>query len=196
MNLNAAYWQDKYQSGDTPWDIGYPSPPICNFVTKLSDKDISILIPGAGKAHEAAFLWQQGFRNITICDWASAAFEEVQRKIPDMPAENYRIGNFFDLNGQFDLILEQTFFCAIAPAQRADYAAKCFELLKPGGLLAGLLFNKVFEKPGPPFGGDAQTYQSIFSPYFTIHKMIPAEDSISPRYGNELFFVLEKPYMN
>lgn len=196
MNLTAAFWQDKYIAGDTPWDIGYASPPICNFVTKLPNKDISILIPGAGKAHEAAFLWQQGFRNITICDWARAAFVDIQLKIPDLPATKYYIGDFFDLTGQFDLILEQTFFCAIAPEQRVNYAAKCFDLLKPGGLLAGLLFDKIFKKPGPPFGGDAATYKSIFSPYFTIHKMMPAEDAISPRRGYELFCIFEKPYVN
>jgi len=193
MDTSAQYWQTKYQFGDTPWDIGYPSPPICNFIQSLPDKNIRILIPGAGRAHEAAFLWQQGFHNICICDWADAAFDTLRQKFPALPEEKYQVADFFELDGMFDLILEQTFFCAIPPQQRQAYAEKCLSLLHPGGRVAGLLFNKHFEKPGPPFGGDIASYRALFSRLFVIREMIPAQNSIAPRLGNELFFVLEKP---
>lgn len=190
--LNDNYWERRYKACDTPWDIGYASPPICNFIYTLTQKDTAILIPGAGKAHEAAFLWEHGFRNFKICDWAVSAFDTLLEKIPEFPRENCLIQDFFELSGKFDLILEQTFFCAIDPSLRKKYVEKCSELLVPKGKVAGLLFAKKFDKPGPPFGGSAEEYQKLFGGHFYIDLMIEAKDSITPRAGSELFFIAEK----
>jgi hypothetical protein len=56
----------------------------------------------------------------------------------------------------------------------------------------GVLFNKYFDKAGPPFGGTKEEYLPAFEPYFTICKMETAIYSIAPRAGAELFIDLEK----
>ena len=40
---------------------------------------------------------------------------------------------FFEHNKKYDLILEQTFFCALNPALRRAYVAKVYELLNVNG---------------------------------------------------------------
>lgn len=193
ITLDNKYWENRYQNDHTPWDIGFPSPPICAFIDGLPDKNISILIPGAGKAHEAAYLWNKGFKNLRVCDWAPSAFDTLHNKLPDFPAENCLVSDFFKLESRFDLILEQTFFCAINPILREEYVNKVFELLNPGGKIAGLLFASHFQKPGPPFGGIAEEYKKLFEQKLELKILEIATNSIAPRSGNELFFLAKKP---
>lgn len=51
--------------------------------------------------------------------------------------------------GGYDLILEQTFLCAIDPILRTDYVKNAIELLNENGSIRGVLFNVQFENPGP-----------------------------------------------
>ena len=59
MKFDKKYWQDKYINQHTGWDIGYISTPIKEYIDQLSDKSLKILIPGAGNAHEAAYLYKK-----------------------------------------------------------------------------------------------------------------------------------------
>lgn len=192
-NLNADYWSQRYEQNATGWDIGYVSTPIKEYIDQLSDKSISILIPGCGNSYEAEYLLQQGFANITLIDISPVLTKRLEEKFNTFQKKQLTIinGNFFDLKGQFDLIIEQTFFCALDPSLRPAYADKMFELLKPGGKLAGVLFNKSFEG-GPPFGGSQSEYEQIFEDKFSIVKMEECYNSIPPRKGAELFIILAR----
>lgn len=186
-HLDPTYWEQRYIDGYTPWNIGQVSPPIREYVDRLGDKSLRILIPGAGHAHEAAYLHQQGFSNVLVCDWAPSAFKGLLQDAPGFPQEHLIVSDFFALDRPFDLLIEQTFFCAIDPAQRPDYARQAARLLRPGGTLAGLLFAEPFEQEGPPFGGTAQEYEAYFAPFFHILRMELCDASIKPRLGRELF---------
>lgn len=186
------YWSTRYRENNTPWDIGYASPPITEYFTKLMSRDQRILIPGAGNAHEAVWLWQEGFKKIWVADMAPEPLNELQRQLPDFPKDQLLLKDFFDLNMQFDLIIEQTFFCALRPDRRSDYVAKMRELLMPEGMLLGVLFNFPLTEQGPPFGGSIDEYQDLFSHGFKIKTLETCYNSIKPRQGNELFVQLVK----
>jgi len=62
------YWSTRYDEARTGWDIGYPSTPLKTYIDQLTDKNTRILIPGAGNAHEAAYLFEKGFLNTVILD--------------------------------------------------------------------------------------------------------------------------------
>jgi SAM-dependent methyltransferase len=190
---DASYWNSRYLSHSTGWDLGEVSPPVKAYINQLTDKSEKILIPGCGNSYEAAYLLKQGFINITIIDIAPAVTETLNRKFPVTTYPNLQIitGDFFELEGQFDLILEQTFFCALDPTLRESYVIKMKELLKPGGKLAGVLFNREFEG-GPPFGGNISAYKPLFSKYFQINILAPCYNSIEPREGSEAFIECEK----
>jgi SAM-dependent methyltransferase len=185
------YWENRYQTQDTPWDIGHASPALIHYASKQGNKDTRILIPGAGHAYEAVWLHEHGFRQVYVCDWAPSAFEVLRAKAPGFPEEQLLVGDFFGLEGTFDLMLEQTFFSAIQPDQREAYAKKAQELLQPEGRLAGVLFAHPFEHQGPPFGATQAEYRSLFEPHFHILHLDIATDSIKPREGRELFVELQ-----
>lgn len=189
---NPEFWDNRYKNNHTPWDIGYVSTPIKGYMDLVRDHQIKILIPGAGYAHEAVYLHKQGFENVFVCDWAASAFSHLRESCPDFPKEHQLISDFFKLDLKVDLIIEQTFFCAIDPMQRQDYAKKAADLLNEGGKLAGVLFADDFGDSGPPFGGSAEEYAMLFSPYFHIRTMEISRNSINPRSGRELFIELIK----
>jgi SAM-dependent methyltransferase len=191
-SLNAQYWENRYQEHHTPWDIGYASPPLMHYIDKLVHKNLRILIPGAGHAYEAIKLHQNGFTNVYVCDWAPSAFEILKTKAPDFPTSQLYVQDFFSLDLQVDLILEQTFFCALPPALRPKYVLKTAELLAENGKLAGVLFAFPFENNGPPYGGSKDEYLQLFGTHFDVLQMDIAKDSIKPRAKRELFIELSK----
>ncbi|MBK9283343.1 MAG: methyltransferase domain-containing protein [Sphingobacteriaceae bacterium] len=194
MILDKVYWSERYKNEQTGWDIGYVSTPLKNYFDSLSDKSIKILIPGAGNAYEAEYLHHLGFEHVYVCDLAAEPLNNLKKRCPSLN-KNYLIQeDFFKLNPaiyQFDLIIEQTFFCALNPALRQNYFEKMLELLTQGGKLVGLLFNCKFEQ-SPPFGGDELEYQLYIRELFKINTFKHCEDSIPARTGKELFMILEK----
>jgi hypothetical protein len=192
MNLDSAYWENRYRHNDHVWDIGYPSIPLAAYIGQLKDKSLKILIPGCGNSYEAELLWTSGFPNVHILDYAELPLVNFAAKNPAFPAEQLHCEDFFLHKGKYDLILEQTFFCALDPAQRNQYAIKMHELLNDNGKVAGLLFNCSFEKDGPPFGGSKSEYEKYFAPVFSSVKMEPCYNSIPKRAGQELFIILQK----
>lgn len=187
------YWTDRYKKSNTPWDMGSPSPPLTAFLQKLVHKDQKILIPGAGNAYEIEWLHKNGFTNAYVMDISQIPLDNLKSRVPDFPDSYLLFGDFFELDKKFDLIIEQTFFCALQPNQRKDYVKKMAEIIKPGGKLAGVLFDFPLTEQGPPFGGSQEEYEKLFSPYFTIAKMERCYNSVKPRMGSELFFELIKP---
>ncbi len=185
--MNKNYWEQRYLSNETGWDIGYAAPALIEYCRQIHDKSIEILIPGCGYGHEVSELVKLGFKIITVIDLSDTALSALRTKIDE--SVNLVNGNFFDLEGEFDLVIEQTFFCALEPSLRNEYVKKMHALLKPGGKLMGVLFNREFDG-GPPFGGSEQEYRKLFSPLFEIRILEPCYNSIQPRMGTELFMLM------
>lgn len=189
--LDQEYWDKQYISNATGWDLGKVSPPIKEYIDTLKDKNISILIPGCGNSHEAEYLLSRGFTNITIIDIAPSLVINLRKKFENNPNIKIILGDFFEHKGQYDLVIEQTFFCALPPAMREKYVVEIHKILKDKGLLVGLLFNKTFET-GPPFGGSEKEYEQLFKDYFDFEIMETCYNSIAPRANSELFIELQK----
>jgi methyl halide transferase len=192
-----SYWTTRYQNQNIGWDIGYPSTPLKEYIDQLKDKSISILIPGAGNAYEAEYLIEQGFKNIFVMDISRIPLGNFIERNPDFPQEQLIEADFFQHVGQYDLILEQTFFCSFEPTKinREAYAKKMHELLKPNGKLVGLWFDIPLIEGNMdkrPFGGSKEEYLEYLKSYFDILVFERCYNSIKPRQGQELFAILKK----
>ena len=190
--FSSEYWNKRYLSDQTNWDIGYASPAIVEFIEKLGDKNLRVLVPGAGNGYEVEYLFHNGFHNAYLLDFSEQSILNFLSRCPDFPTHRIIHEDFFDVGGQFDLILEQTFFSSIPPHKRHMYAMKMHGLLKDNGILAGLLWSHAFDFEGPPFGGSRTEYEQLFTPFFKIETMEIANNSIKPRRGRELFIKLRK----
>lgn len=205
------FWDDRYLQGETTWDIHQVSPPLQAYFDQLTQKDRSILIPGCGNSYEAEYLLKNGFTDITLLDISPVLTDRLREKFPQAQAQAQAqvqtqaqaqagtktsalrlvTADFFDHDGSYDLIIEQTFFCALSPEKRPDYVERTAALLKPGGRLAGLLFDRDFPN-GPPYGGHKEDYKKLLEKRLRLKTLAPCYNSIKPRAGTELFLIAEK----
>lgn len=192
--LNNKYWDERYLNNQKGWDVGEITTPIKQFVDGVENREMAILIPGCGNAYEAEYLLKKGFNNITLLDISPVLVADIVKKFDQYIGSSLKVvcADFFEFDGEYDLILEQTFFCAIDPSMRRKYVDKVVELLNPSGKLAGVLFNMEFEKQGPPFGGNREEYLTLFEKKLVVEKMELCYNLIKPRENNELFFIATK----
>ncbi len=191
MDLSEEYWNNRYAENNSGWDIGKVSTPIKEYIDQITNKEFTVLIPGAGNGYEAEFLFRSGFKNIHVLDFAEIPLLNLKKRIPDFPDKQLIKQDFFSHKGQYDLIIEQTFFCAIHPGLRKGYVTHVKSLLKPNAKLVGLLFNDTLNNEPPPFGGSKEEYELLFSELFDIKVMEACYNSIKPRQGRELFVIMQ-----
>ena len=185
--LSANYWNDRYLQNQAGWDIGYVSTPLKEYIDQLADKNIRILIPGGGNSYEAVYLLEKGFTDITVVDISDVVTDQLKTKY-NSPYLHIIHSDFFALEGQYDLIIEQTFFCALDPSLRGKYVQTVKKLLADNGKIAGLLFNREFDNH-PPFGGNTEEYRQLFSSALRILVLEACYNSIPARAGAEIFLI-------
>ena len=192
LDLSSTAWDNRYQTNDIGWDLGEVSPPLKAYFNQLEDKNLKILIPGGGNSYEAAYLFNLGFQNVFVVDLSKTALDNIKKRVPNFPTSQLILGDFFDIEKTFDLIIEQTFFCALHPNLREKYAQKMHQLLKDDGKLVGLLFNAPLYTNRPPFGGSKKEYLTYFKEDFKIITFDKCYNSVKSRSGRELFIKLQK----
>lgn len=191
LPLDQTYWDNQYKANATGWDLGKVSPPIKSYIDTIENKEVKILIPGCGNTYEAEYLLEQGFTNVTVIDIAPTLVENLKQKFANHKSITIVLGDFFEHQGEYDYIIEQTFFCALPPILRQRYVWKMHQLLSDRGKLAGLLFNREFEV-SPPFGGNLKEYEHLFRNAFAFNSISLAKNSIPARENTELFIEFQK----
>ncbi len=196
--MSQDYWEQRWQTNQTGWDIREVSPPLARFADYAypAFHRLPVLVPGCGSGYEGMYLLDTGYTDITMLDISPTAIGGMEKRLEEK-YQDWRsrlrlvCGDFFRHKGQYALILEQTFFCALTPSLRPHYVAKMAGLLQENGVLAGVLFDRDFEG-GPPYGGSVAEYRALFSPYFQLERLEPCHNSIPPRAGSEAFILFRK----
>ena len=186
------FWSALYRTGDTRFDKGQVAPPIARMARDGDLPRGRVLVPGGGRGHDALALAGLGFEVTVVdlapeaCEAAAAAARALGLRL-EVRCEDVLVDTAAARPGTFDAIVEHTFFCAIDPVRRPDYVEACAELLRPGGVLAGLFF--VLGRPGgPPFDVTEREVRSLFGDRFDLERLRPATDSFPDRLGRELEF--------
>lgn len=178
----AAFWDERFRQGFTPWDQAGVPAAFSAFAGRTAPRPV--LIPGCGSAHEAAWLAQAGW-TVQAIDFSADAVASA-RKLLGPRAALVEQADFFTYRPRFvaGWIYERAFLCALPPARRADYAARMAELLAPGGVLAGFFFFADSPK-GPPFGISRAELDALLGPSFELVEDEPVTDSIPVFAGRE-----------
>ena len=193
MPIMPADWEARYQEGDTPWDLGKPTPAFSRLLREARFAPGKLLIPGAGRGYDALAFAQAGF-DVTGVDVSETACQSLRERAAKVGVGlEVRQEDFFAIAEpeRFDLALEYTFYCAIDPGLRTAYRDQMARLLKPGGLLFGLFFplNKPLEAGGPPFGVKRDEVEASMSERFDLMHAEEPADSVKPRRGNEILMI-------
>ena len=183
------FWEKRYREGTTPWNAGGVPHALKDFVAGFvaawhGDVPPRVLVPGCGHAWEARHLCQCGWDVLAI-DFSPAAIDHA-RPLMGPFAARLMLADFFAFAPAqpFDLIYERAFLCALPRHLWAAYAARCAELLAPGGLLAGYFFLGS-EPKGPPFAIEPAALDALLAPAFERIADEAVEDSLAVFQGRE-----------
>lgn len=202
----ADWWSELYQTGDTRWDGGGPHPLLDTLIPPLKISRSRVLVLGCGAGHDAAW-WEKRGHIVTAVDFSEEALKHARGLYGESETLRWVQADAFKLptawTSRFDLIFENTMFCAIPPSRREELVRVWWRMLSPRGRLIG--FVPVMDKQtGPPYGvsewemrrrlldapvGSAKSLKRArFLPLLWNRE----KNSIEKRLGHELFFVVER----
>lgn len=164
------FWQDRFETGSTPWDRGAPSPQLTAWLGSEIRAGQDVLVPGCGSGWEVAELARFGAA-VTGIDYAPAAVERTRALLRE-----------WELSGEVveadvlrwtpsepvDVVYEQTCLCALHPDDWTRYAECVHGWLRPGGSLLAMFMQK--PRPGaaegfiegPPYHCDIHAMRALF----------------------------------
>jgi len=117
-------------------------------------------VPGCGRGYAVASLAQLGgcasVIGLEVSTTAKAACDSYLTEVgADVAGASCEVGDFFTHQGQYDLVYDCTFLCAIPAERRLEWVAQMAKLLKPGtGELVTLIFPVKEGEPGDPADGE------------------------------------------
>ncbi len=185
--MSSTDWEQRYQTGDMPWEKGEPSPGLVDFLAAHPELPRgSVAVPGCGTGHDVRAWAMAGF-SASGFDLAPSAIRQCCEKTAQagLRAEFTQKDFLADPPPhQFDWLFEHTLFCAIDPARRDDYVKAVLRWLKPGGQLLAIHYM-IRDEQGPPFGVTQEELMERFLPHFELqHGWVPR--SYGNRTGLEL----------
>ena len=185
-------WEADYRRKSDGWDLSGPTPTFKQLATSGRFKPGRMLVPGAGRGHDAREFARHGFQ-VTAVDFSPYVIREMNRLAdPQAPVEALQHDLFtlpHELDGTFDYILEYTCFCAIDPKRRHEYADLVTRLLKHGGMYIDLAFPLDGRPGGPPFAVSDSEVIDLFGKrgFELVSREKPTESVSARRHAEELF---------
>jgi len=150
------FWQERFASGQTPWDRGAASPQLARWLDAGVLSPCRVLVPGCGAGHEVAELASRGFEVIGL-DFAPAAIAQAAARLAGLAPEARARARLVQADvldwspdEPVDAIYEQTCLCALYPDHWVAYARRLHGWLRPGGRLLALFVQ--IARPGAAEG--------------------------------------------
>ncbi len=135
--MPAPDWNQRYASGDLPWDRGTPDPYLIEYVAHNAGRG-RVLEVGCGTGTNALWLAQQGF-DVVAFDLSPIAIQRAVGKLGPTPLRcRFEVRDFLagaPPDGPFDFVFDRGCFHVFDEAeQRARFAAQVAAALRPGGI--------------------------------------------------------------
>ena len=175
-------WEAAWQQGRTGWDAGASAPALAYTLDHAlvgPAPAARALVPGCGAGYDVLALAERGWRatGVDLAPTAAKRFEQL-REAHGLAPDTCRVITQdlmrYAPKHPFDFVWDYTFLCAIDPDMRADWADAMQRLIRPGGLLATLLFPVDIDDPSPSVEADS-------GPPYRLHPEWVERDLLAPR---------------
>ena len=168
--MSRDYWEQRYQTGETSFEKGAPSPGLVDFLAAHPElKKGTVCVPGCGTGHDVREFAKAGLDAFGF-DIAPSAIQLCREKTRAAGlTATFQLADFLrdEPPRQFDWLFEHTLFCAIQPGERDDYVRAVLRWLKPGGNYLAVNYF-ICEPDGPPFPTTRAEQLERFSPHFDL----------------------------
>ena len=169
---SSAWWNERYQSADTPWDTGIVPPELHELIETGALRPAGVALDlGCGTGTNSAYLARLGFAVFGV-DLAVTALQRARTKarIAGLPA-NFCAGDVADLGFlpvQASFALDIGCLHSLSPDDRARYALSLAARLERGGLYLMYGFDQGVELDSGPAGFAAGEVAQRFAPQFEV----------------------------
>lgn len=185
MNTEDRY-KERYQTGDTPWDVGRPDFNLIQVVNTRPIKPCKALDLGCGTGDNSIWLAQKNFTVIGI-DTSEIALKKATEKAAQAKVKcTFRLVNFLASSiaeAPFGFILDRGCFHSFSSdEERKHFASHIAAHLEEDGWWLSILGNADEKRllPGPPQRTAREIVNSV-EPFFEILSLISSHfESNSP----------------
>jgi len=171
------HFKERYQAGDTPWDIGKPDFNLIQTVTATPIKPCKALEIGCGTGDNAIWLSQQNFQVVGI-DASEVAIEKARSKAVEANVKcNFIVGDILTSRieeAPFGFAFDRGCFHTLsADKERRRFAKNVHGHLREEGLWLSLLGNADEQRDGPgPPQRTARDIVNAVEPYLEILSLV------------------------
>jgi methyl halide transferase len=146
-------WENRYRTGDTPWDTGRPSSELMRVVAEDEIAPCAALEVGCGTGTNAVWLAQQGF-TVTAVDISPLAIETAKKKAAEAGVKvQFIAGDLLrspDIVGPFGFFFDRGAYHVVRTVDLAGYLRLLERTLQPGELGLVIAGNAKTGRTGPP----------------------------------------------
>lgn len=192
------YWESLYQEKKDTWDLGKVTPALTEFFKNpLCPKKGRVLVPGAGRGHDAAAWAQRGHETVAV-DFAQSAVSSLSALAEKNPKLSVLNIDLFEMapksTDPFDIIYESGCFSAIHPGRRDEYFEVWDKMLTPGGLVIAVFHPliKSTSLDGPPHPTSEGELMARLDSVLELEERIVPKKSTPERAGQEEIWLLRK----
>ncbi|MGB9698732.1 MAG: class I SAM-dependent methyltransferase [Thermodesulfobacteriota bacterium] len=170
-------YKERYQAGDTPWDVGRPDFNLIQVVTTRPVQPCKALDIGCGTGDNSIWLAQKNFEVIGI-DTSEIAIKKAIEKATNAKVKcTFKLVDFFTspvAEAPFGFVFDRGCFHSLSfDEERKRFAEKVAAHLEKDGLWLSILGNADEKRlaPGPP-QRTARDIVNAVEPYFEILALI------------------------
>jgi SAM-dependent methyltransferase len=171
-SMSETNWEERYQTGDMPWEKGEASPGLVDFLAAHPELPRTrVAVPGCGTGHDVRAWAKAGFDAYGF-DLAPSAIRLADEKTKAAGlSTQYQRADFLAETPlqKYEWLFEHTLFCAIDPKRRDEYVQAVLRWLKPDGQFLAVHYF-IPDEDGPPFGTTREEILKRFSPHFELIK--------------------------
>lgn len=200
--ISSPYWQERWQTAATGWDLQGPHPLLKEAISilwTLTQKSLiqRWLVPGCGRAHDAAAIADMGFE-VQASDVVPEAVFEANKLYSRVPNLDIRVANALDESAvevaAFDAIYDRAMMCALDLDERLLYLRACQASLRQGGWFLSIPFGEVGTPDGgPPFQTTEQDLKDHFCTGWRIGYLREHEGGVTGKnIRKEFIFAAQK----
>ena len=186
------FWSTKYQEWEKTqqppgWELGSVAQPLPDILPQIKLPRCRVCVLGCGTGHDAAYLASKGHivTGVDISPEAIARANALHKneRLSFVQADAFEFAK--KSRGEYDLVLEHTFYCAINPERRNDLARLWHSMLSEHGFLLGIFF--IMDRTGgPPFGSSEWELRERLKERFDFLYWTRWRKSLPERLGKEL----------
>jgi SAM-dependent methyltransferase len=155
-------WEERYRSGDTPWDTGKPSSELQRVLAAENIRPCRAIELGCGTGTNAVWLAQQGF-DVTAVDLSSQALSRA-RAASEGAKVNFVCADVLNLPdlGTFDFCFDRGCYHVVRRTDMHGYQ-HTLQRLSHAGTVALVLAGNAREPhdPGPPVVDERQIREEL-----------------------------------